>query len=66
MSDLEAGARAELPNLIHVLTGHGKSERALIKEWAEQLSEGLSQNHKPELWYLDSLIAFPPSLLRRS
>ena len=64
LSDLEAGLRAGLRNLIHVLTGHGKSERPLIKKWAMQQSEGLIQNQKPELWYLDSLHGFPPSLLR--
>ena len=62
LSDLEAGARAGILTLIHVLTGHGQSERALIKEWAEQQQKGFSQNHKPELCLIDTLVAFPPSL----
>ena len=63
LSDLEAGARAGVQTLIHVLTGHGPSERAETQAWAEQPQKGFSQNPKPELWFLDSLVAFPPSLL---
>ena len=62
LSDVEAGARADLWGLIHVLTGHGPSERAETQAWAEQQQQGFSQNHKPELWFLDSLLAFPTSL----
>ncbi|WP_115071218.1 HAD-IIIA family hydrolase [Synechococcus sp. UW179B] len=63
LSDLEAGTRAGVQTLIHVLTGHGPSERAETQAWAEQQQQGFSQNPKPELWFLDSLIAFPHSLL---
>ena len=35
LSDLEAGTNAGLSALIHVLTGHGHKERALIKEAIE-------------------------------
>lgn len=66
LSDLKAGSRAGVKTLIHVLTGHGPSERASIKAWAEQQQKGLSQNHKTELCFLDSLLAFPTSLFSRS
>lgn len=62
LSDLEAGARSGLQRVIHVLTGHGQSERASIKAWAERQRKGFSQNQKTELWFLDSLLEFPTSL----
>ena len=36
LTDLRAGASAGLPFLIHVLTGHGKEERAAVESWAKQ------------------------------
>ena len=36
LTDLQAGASAGLPFLIHVLTGHGKQERAAIESWGKQ------------------------------
>ena len=36
LSDLEAWSSAGVKRLIHVLTGHGQSERAQIKAWTEQ------------------------------
>ena len=63
LSDMEAGARADIRGLIHVLTGHGQNERGPIKAWAKRQQTGFSQNLKTELWFLDSLLAFPTSLL---
>lgn len=65
-SDLEAGARAGLKTLVHVLTGHGIEERHQIKECARQNWPASSQYDCPELILLDSLLAFPHSLLRRN
>ena len=65
-SDLEAGARAGVPTLVHVLTGHGHEERPGITAWAEQEQEVYDQNPKPEVWFLDSLLAFPTSLLSQN
>ena len=62
LSDMKAGARADVRGLIHVLTGHGHNERSPIKAYAELQQTGFRQNHKPELWFLDSLVAFPTSL----
>jgi D-glycero-D-manno-heptose 1,7-bisphosphate phosphatase len=33
LSDLEAGAAAGIPDLVHVGTGHGNAERALVAAW---------------------------------
>lgn len=66
LSDLEAGARAGVPTLIHVLTGHGQSERSQIKVWAEREEEASARHPKPELFFLDSLVALPLSLFSQS
>ena len=36
LTDLQAGASAGLPLLIHVLTGHGKEERASVEAWGSK------------------------------
>ena len=66
LSDLEAGARAGVETLIHVLTGHGQSERAPIKAWGELEHEYSGQNAKTELFLMDTLVAFPNSLFSKS
>ena len=45
LSDLQAGARAGVQTLIHVLTGHGQEERTQIKAWAIQ-HRGLPRHQK--------------------
>lgn len=64
-SDLEAGARAGVPNLVHVLTGHGYEERPGVTAWAQQETHALGRDPKPEIWFLDSLLGFPTTLLRQ-
>ena len=66
LSDLQAGARADIRTLIHVLTGHGHSEQEAIKAWAAREQESCGQNPKHDLCFLDSLVAFPTSLFRQS
>ena len=66
LSDLKAGTHAGVKTLIHVLTGHGQIERDPIKAWAKRERKCSSQNPKPELWLLDSLLAFHHSLLSQS
>ena len=63
LSDMKAGVRADVRGLIHVLTGHGQNERGQIMAWAKRQQTGFSQNLNTELWFLDSLLAFPTSLL---
>jgi D-glycero-D-manno-heptose 1,7-bisphosphate phosphatase len=65
-SDLEAGACAGVPTLVHVLTGHGHGERSAITAWARQLQAAWDQNPKPAIWFLDSLLAFPPALFSQN
>ena len=62
LSDLEAGTRAGIHTLVHVLTGHGEAERAPVKAWAKHELSVLVQNPKPELRLMDTLLAFPNSL----
>jgi len=65
-SDLQAGARAGVPILVHVLTGHGLEERPGITAWAEGNKEAWRENPAAELWFLDSLLTFPPALLSQN
>lgn len=65
-SDLDAGARAGVQTLVHVLTGHGREERPLLtargqREWQRGL-----EPHPAELILLDSLLDFPPALLSQN
>ena len=64
-SDLEAGARARVQTLVHVMTGHGHKERAHVAAWAQRELLLNAQNHPPELLLLNSLLDFPPALLRQ-
>ena len=58
LTDLHAGASAGLPLLIHLLTGHGKEERAAVKSWGKQYQ--LLTNSPPfKLSLIDSLLDFP-------
>ena len=63
LSDLQAGARAGLPWLVHVLSGHGVEERAAVEQWGTQAS---SDNHTGELTLLNSLLEFPCHRLQRT
>ena len=63
LSALEAGARAGLPWLAHVLSGHGVEERAAVEQWGTQAS---SDNHTCELTLLNSLLEFPCHRLQRT
>ena len=58
LTDLQAGASACLPLLIHVLTGHGKEERAAVESWGKQYQ--LPTNSPPfKLSLINSLLDFP-------
>jgi D-glycero-D-manno-heptose 1,7-bisphosphate phosphatase len=59
LSDLQAGARAGLPWLAHVLSGHGQQERAGVQQWWKQNQEPTSENGTRELLLLQSLLDFP-------
>ena len=58
LTDLQAGASAGLPFLIHVLTGHGKKERAAVESWAKQ-NRLLANSPSFKLALIDSLEDFP-------
>ena len=58
LTDLQAGASAGLPILIHVLTGHGMQERAAVKIWAKQY-QPLKNSPPFRLVLINSLLDFP-------
>jgi len=63
LSDLEAGARAGLSWLVHVLRGHGVNERAVVEPWGAGAS---CDNHTIKLTLLNSLVEFPYRQLQRN
>ena len=63
VSDLQAGARAGVPWLVHLLSGHGIEERAAVEEWGNQTS---SCHRTFELTLLISLLEFPCHRLQRN
>ena len=63
LSDLQAGARARLPWLVHVLSGHGVKEHAAVEQWGTRASR---DNHTCELTLLNSLLEFPHHRLQRT
>lgn len=65
LTDLQAGARAGVQTLVHVLSGHGQEERNLINAWVAQQNEACSQDRRNNLYCLDNLIKFPTSLFSR-
>ena len=58
LTDLQAGASAGLPFLIHVLTGHGKKEREAVESWAKQ-NQLLANSPSFKLALINSLEDFP-------
>ena len=64
LSDLQAGASACLPWLVHVLSGHGKRERPAVEQWASECAHSTSKNLDFELVLLESLLNFPLDLLK--
>lgn len=58
LTDLQAGVSVGLSLLIHVLTGHGKEERAAVESWGKQYQ--LLTNLPPlKLALINSLLDFP-------
>ena len=58
LTDLQAGASAGLPFLIHVLTGHGKKEREAVESWAKQ-NQLIANSPSFKLALINSLEDFP-------
>ena len=65
LTDLQAGASAGLPFLIHVLTGHGKQERAAIESWGKQYQLQI-KNPSFKLALINSLEDFPFAELQKT
>jgi len=59
LSDLQAGKRAGLPWLVHVLTGHGAKERHEVEHWGTQIQKTTTKNSSFELMLQQSLLDFP-------
>ena len=64
LSDLQAGVNAGLAILVHVLSGHGKSERPRVVNYFERGEHLTGGNHQSQLLLLDSLKQFPMPLIR--
>ena len=58
LTDLQAGASAGVPFLIHVLTGHGKKERESVESWSKQ-NLLLANSPSFKLALINSLEDFP-------
>ena len=66
LSDLQAGAAAGLPWLVHVMSGHGKEERASVLARISRSGHFIGENlssHQAEVVLLESLLDFPPNLI---
>jgi D-glycero-D-manno-heptose 1,7-bisphosphate phosphatase len=64
LSDLQAGAKAGVSMVLHVLSGHGPSARASVLQWHKQLLEAqhtaeASAQRVPALELLVTLADFP-------
>ena len=64
LSDLQAGASACLPWLVHALSGHGKRERPAVEQWAGECAHSTNKNLDFELVLLESLLNFPLDRLK--
>ncbi|QNI95448.1 D-glycero-D-manno-heptose 1/7-bisphosphate phosphatase [Synechococcus sp. A15-127] len=65
LSDLQAGAAADLAILFHVLSGHGRNARASVVQWYEQGRQAGDTSTASGLQLLDSLEEFPLLLLKQ-
>ena len=58
-TDLEAGFRADIPKVFHVLTGHGKKERKAIVDKYCNRNVNTQEVNYGKIIYLDTLKNFP-------
>ena len=66
LSDMEAGSRAGVHTLVHVVTELGLSERAAIKAWAKRQQKASSQYLGIEDQLMDNLVALLNSLISKN
>ena len=66
LSDMQAGARANLRQVVHVLSGHGNKERAQVKKRIDQNKQFTGELNQPLILLLNTLANFPLFLLRSS
>ena len=66
LSDMQAGARANLRQVVHVLSGHGNKERAQVKKRIDQNKQFTGELNQPLILLLNTLDNFPLFLLRSS
>jgi D-glycero-D-manno-heptose 1,7-bisphosphate phosphatase len=62
LSDLQAGLNAEVPTLVHVLTGHGKSEREDVVR-AFSASKHIGENGQTTIHMIEDLTGLPHTVL---
>ncbi len=64
ISDLQAGIRSGVGNLIHVETGHGKKEKEKILESLDKDKYFFDSGSKSKITFLKNLDYFPVNLLK--
>ena len=62
-TDIIAGARAGIPNLFHVKTGHGKEEKNLIENNLNKKNEIIEGVNKSKVFFINNLNNFPYDIL---
>lgn len=62
LSDLEAGASGGIKKLVHVLTGHGKEERELVKKNINNSGKFVHNGNNCNIELIDDLELFPYDL----
>ena len=59
LSDLEAGARSGIKKLVHVLTGHGKYEREMVKKNINKFGKFVKNGKDCNIELINDLDSFP-------
>ena len=62
-SDLDAGVKAGIKKLVHVLTGHGRSERERIVSKIDEDGNYINSNRKAKLFLVPTLHSYMKILL---
>ncbi len=65
ITDLQAGARAKVKTVMHVMTGHGKKERYNIENYYKEYNKFIGEKNEPDLVLLNTLQDFPLETLQK-
>ena len=59
LSDIEAGAKAGIKKLVHVLTGHGKDEREMVSKNINKSGKFVKNGNECNIELINDLDSFP-------